>query len=414
MARPRKAPADTIPSIYCDKQGVWHARVVMGTRTDGTVDRRRVRRKTKGELLKAVREMERSRDDGSYQWTQDDPTLRDWVEHWLEAILPMSARWKTLATYRSQMHKHLLPTLGHMRLSQLRPEHLETLYVSLGESGSSAHTIHAVHRVLRSSLNEAVRRRRLVHNPALVARPPRVITTEVNPLTVDECRRVLAAARTSTNGPRWSLALALGLRQGEALGLFWSDIDLAAGTLKVRRSVQRWTYRHGCPIEGGVHSCLRIRGADCPQRAYGGMHLVEPKTPSSRRLIMLPEPLVAELRAHRTRQAEARLLAGPAWIGTHDLVFATPNGELIDPGQDTKHWKQLLSDAGVREVRVHDARHTAATLLLLQDTDLRTVMAIMGWTELATAQRYTHAVDDLRKRAAVKMGDMLWTSSGGI
>jgi len=306
------------------------------------------------------------------------------------------------------MHAHLLPTLGQMRLSQLRPEHLKTLYVTLSQHGRSTHTIRAVHRVVRSALNEAVRRRRLISNPALIARPPRLIETEVDPLTVDECRRVLAAASTVRNGVRWSLALALGLRQGEALGLIWSDIDLEAGTLKIRRSVQRWTYQHGCPRLDGGPSCGHQRGADCPDRGDGGLRFVEPKTASSRRVMVLPTPLAADLKAHRARQAQERLAAGPAWIGDRDLVFATANGELIDPRQDGQEWKRLLRAAGVRAVRVHDARHTAATLLLLQQTDLRTVMAIMGWTQLATAQRYTHAVDDLRRRAATRMGDMLW------
>jgi integrase len=380
----------------------------MGTRPDGTVDRRHLRRKQKADLVKAVRNLERSRDTGTYQWTEDDPTLQKWVEHWLEAILPMTARRKTLSTYRSQMHAHLLPTLGQLRLSQLRPEHLEILYVTLSQHGRSTHTIRAVHRVARSALNEAVRRRRLLSNPALIARPPRLVETEVEPLTVDECHRVLAAAVAVRNSARWSLALALGLRQGEALGLIWTDIDFEVGTLKIRRSIQRWTYQHGCTRANGRPSCGHKRGADCPDRHDGGLRFVEPKTASSRRVIVLPMPLAADLKAHRARQAEERLVAGPAWTGNHDLVFATTNGEIIDPKQDGQEWKHLLRTAQVRAVRVHDARHTAATLLLLQETDLRTVMAIMGWTQLATAQRYTHAVDDLRRRAATKMGDMLW------
>lgn len=140
--------------------------------------------------------------------------------------------------------------------------------------------------------------------------------------------------------------------------------------------------------------------------------LIEPKTKASRRTIVLPSALRDELRAHRARQAEDRLKAGPYWNDDHDLVFATPEGDIVDPAQDHKSWKRLLVAAGVRTVRVHDARHTAATLLLLQETDLRTVMAIMGWTELATAQRYTHAVDELRQRAAAKMGAILWPQSG--
>jgi integrase len=196
----------------------------------------------------------------------------------------------------------------------------------------------------------------------------------------------------------------------------WSDLDLEDGTLRVRRSVQRWTWRHGCDLLGveagvGTPSCARKRGAECPERTGGGIRLVETKTKASRRTVVLPLPLGDELKAHRAAQARARLQAGSDWDTTHDLVFATKTGGLIDPCRDREAWLALLTEAGLRHVRVHDARHTAATLLLLQGVDLRTVMSIMGWTEMATAQRYTHAVDDLRRRAAQRMGDVLWTSS---
>ena len=150
---------------------------------------------------------------------------------------------------------------------------------------------------------------------------------------------------------------------------------------------------------------------ECPQRRDGGLVLVEPKTRSSRRSVALPPPLVAELRTHRAAQLRLKLERANVWDHTHDLVFCTDWGALIDPHADYRDWKQILLDAGVREVRLHDARHTAATLLLLQGVDIRTVMAIMGWTELATAQRYVHAVDELRHEAARRMGTTLWGES---
>ena len=125
----------------------------------------------------------------------------------------------------------------------------------------------------------------------------------------------------------------------------------------------------------------------------------------------MPPPLVAELRAHRAAQLRLKLERANVWDHTHDLVFCTDWGALIDPHADYRDWKQILREAGVREVRLHDARHTAATLLLLQGVDIRTVMAIMGWTELATAQRYVHAVDELRHEAARRMGTTLWGES---
>lgn len=413
MSRPRKPVEQTTSTLYRGADGNWHARVTMGRRPDGTTERKHLQRRTKTELRDAVRELERRRDAGTYVWSQDDVTLAQWLEHWLESVLPMTARWKTLSTYRSQMRVHVIPELGGWRLSELRPELLEQHYRQMQVDGHSAHVIRGVHRVLRSSLNEAVRRRRLSANPALVAKPARAEDAEVEPLSVEESRRVLAAAASTLHPARWSIALSLGLRQGEALGLLWSDLDLDEGVLRVRRSVQRHTWSHGCDVVDGQPTCGHKRGAECEQRTGGGLVLVEPKTKASKRSIVLPQPLVDQLRAHRAAVNRRRLAAGEQWDGTHDLVFPAASGGPVDPARDNSEWNRLIEAAGARDVRLHDARHTAATLLLLQNVDIRTVMAIMGWTEMATAQRYTHAVDELRRRAAQQMGALLWDEQVG-
>ena len=385
----------------------------MGRRPDGTIDRRHIQRGTKSELREAVRELEHRRDTGGYTWIRHgDPTLSDWLEHWLDAVLPMTVRWKTLSTYRSQIRLHVVPALGGWQMSEIQPDHLEEHYRRM-QDGHSTHIVRAVHRVLRSAMNEAVRRRRLAANPALIARPPRVEDVEVEPLSIEESRRVLAAAQRTLHAARWSMALSLGLRQGEALGLLWDDVDLDDGVLRVRRSVQRHAWEHGCPASDRAPSCGRKRGAEDPSRTGGGLLLVDPKTKASKRSIVLPQPLVEELRAHRAALNRRKLAAGETRDSTHDLVFPAAAGGLIDPARDHTEWKALLRRAGVREVRLHDARHTAATLLLLQNVDIRTVMSIMGWTEMATAQRYTHAVDELRRRAARQMGALLWDEQVG-
>lgn len=411
--RPRLLTGEASSTVYRGADGRWHARVTMGRRLDGSRDRRHVTRMSRAEIERAVRTLERERDSGQYAWTEVDTTLGRWLEHWLDNVLPGSVRWKTLSTYHSQLRRHVLPLLGAARLSELRPDTLEDLYRRLAEAGLSAHTVHAVHRVLRSALNEAVRRRRIASNPALIARAPRLPTTEVQPLSREECLQVLGAAEGRRNAARWSVALALGLRQGEALGLQWPDVDLAGGTLRVRNSVQRYIWEHGCWPVGATPAvrrataapCGHLRGADCPARRGGGLQLVEPKTRSSRRTVVLPGPLVAELAEQRQAQLAEPDLGGR---GRLDLVFSDELGGLIDPARDRREWKALLQDAGVRDVRLHDARHTAATLLLVQGVDVRTTMAIMGWTEMATAQRYSHAVDELRQEAARRMSTVLW------
>jgi integrase len=235
---------------------------------------------------------------------------------------------------------------------------VERLYAKLQVHGLSPGGVHHVHRTLRAALNEAVRRSNLPRNPVLIAKAPKLDTDEVEPYAVPEIQRLLEAAARRRNGARWALALALGLRQGEALGVSWEDIDLDKGTLRVRRSRLRPRYAHGC--DG---ACAETPGR-CPQRvttrpATGGL-----KSKAGRRTIGLPAQLVALLRAHRAEQDRERTLAHHLW---HEeaWVFATPTGLPINPRTDYTEWKRLLKEAGLREARLHDARHTAATVLLV-------------------------------------------------
>jgi integrase len=217
-------------------------------------------------------------------------------------------------------------------------------------------------------------------------------------LTLDEALRIIRLAATQRNGTSWSVALALGLRQGEALGLRWQHVDLEAGTLAVRWQLQRFAWQHGC---ADPDICAKRRHRDdcppgctrharsCPQRTGGGLHLTEVKSDKSRRTIALPSPLVTALKAHRATQLHERMTAGPAWR-EGDFVWCQPNGRPIGNHADWDEWNALLKTAGIRRVRVHDARHTAATLLLAQGVDQRVVMEILGHSQISMTSRYAH------------------------
>jgi integrase len=237
----------------------------------------------------------------------------------------------------------------------------------------------------------------------LVAKAPRLDEEEVEPYDVPEIQQLLEAAANRRNGARWALALALGLRQGEALGLQWDDVDLEKGTIRIRRSRLRPRYAHGC---GGT--CGQSPGR-CPQRqatrpAAGGV-----KSKAGRRAIGLPPQLVALLRTHRAEQQHERATAQQLW---HDegWVFASPTGEPINPRTDYTEWKRLLKDAGLREARLHDARHTAATVLLVLRQPTPTVMSLMGWSSESMAARYQHVTDTLRSQVATQVGELIWES----
>ena len=389
-------------SIYLGSDEYWHGRVTVGERDDGKPDRRHVMSRSKSVVVGKVRALERLRDSGRVARPGQAWTVKAWLEHWLTNIAQPSLRHSSFNAYRFAVDKHLVPALGRLRLNRLEPEQLERLYQGMFESGARPGTAHQVHRTIRTALGEAFRRGYVSHNVAEVAKPPRVQPDPVEPFTVEEMRRILDAALSRRNGTRWAVALSLGLRQGEALGLRWCDVDLEAGTLRVRSTLLRPVYRHGC---GGA--CGRSVGF-CPKRVRVNPELGETKSSAGKRVIGLPPRLVGLLAEHRSIQRIERIAARQLWVD-RDWVFASVTGESIVPNSDFHAWKALLRAAGVRELRLHDARHSAATMLLVLGVPERTVMGVMGWSSTSMAARYQHVTDPIRRDVAARMGDLLWS-----
>ncbi len=226
--------------MYLGADEHWHGRVTVGERDDGSPDRRHVMSRSKSIVVGKVRALERLRDSGRVPRPGQAWTVKAWLEHWLFNIAQPSLRSSSFAAYRFAVEKHLVPALGRQRLNRLEPEHLERVYQAMIEAGARPGTAHQVHRTMRTALGEAFRRGYVSRNVAEVAKPPRVQPDPVEPFTVKEMRRILDAALTRRNGARWAVALSLGLRQGEALGLRWRDVDLELGMLRcVRRCCGR-------------------------------------------------------------------------------------------------------------------------------------------------------------------------------
>ena len=267
---------------------------------------------------------------------------------------------------------------------------------------------------------------------------------EIEPLTREEARRILDVVARKRNGARWSAALALGIRQGEALGLRWSYVDLDTGVIRAWFQIQRVEWRHGCddpracserwhrrpckphckqhrhlPACGPGctrkgHVCYKRpcpsdctgHAAKCPDRVGGGVVFRQRK--GKGKLTLQCPPALRELLAeHRKKQAAERLRAGSSWTD-HDLVFATRRGGPIERTEDWRSWKAILRQAQVRDARVHDARHTAATLLIEQGVHIRVVQEVLGHTRVTTTERYTHVATLQMKDASERMGDALW------
>ncbi|MCQ4044482.1 tyrosine-type recombinase/integrase [Streptantibioticus rubrisoli] len=417
--------------IFLGYDGDYHGFITVGLKDDGSPDRRHRQGKTAGEVRDKLRELERKRDAGHVPGKGRVPTVEEWVTAYLDTIAPRTLAPRSLDDYRSKAKNWIIPGLGQHKLDRVQPEHLDRLYAKMLDAGKAPSHVLKVHRVLSRMLKIAVQRGIVARNVAQLVQPPTVREAEIIPFTREETRKILAAAQAQPSAVRWAVGLALGLRQGEALGLRWTYLDLNTGRVRVWWQLQRNTWRHGCddPHACGAKrhktrpcpktckqhkrkcpppcpkDCVR-HASTCPERKGGGLVFREPKG-KSKRTISLPPELIPVLEAHRVAQQRQRALAGTAWE-ERDLVFCQPDGRPVDPRDDWEDWKGLLRAAGVRDARVHDGRHTSATLLLEYGVDVRIVMETLGHSDLRVTTRYTHIATPLAQEAARRMGQALW------
>jgi integrase len=398
--------ANNRSSIYRGKDGFWHGWVSFGQGPDGNRRRKHLQAPTKREVAEKVARLEHQRRSG---YSGDRPlTVAEWLDTWIESRVTAGVRTKTVCGYQSD-RRHIVPAVGAVRLDRLTAEHVDSLWRAILASGAGPATCMHVRRTLSAALNAAVDRGHMARNPVRLSHPPCYELPEVEPLTTEEARKVLAAAAGRRNAARWSVALALGLRQGEALGVRWPDLDLDEGKLTVRVQLQHLPWQHGCVNSDGQPTCGKGPGR-CPSRHGGGPVLVPVKSAAGRRVMALPDAMLDHLRRHVAAQAAERLRAGTRWED-HGLMFAREDGSPIRKETDSAEWHRILRLAGVRRARLHDARHTAATLLLVQGVPAGVAMRLLGHSNTRVTDRYQHIVEEAAKTAAQQVGAALWGAS---
>lgn len=370
-------------NIYKRADGRWEARMNLGYKAG-----KRVRKSFYGETRRAVQDQLsralREADQGIAP-TDGRLTLARYLARWLSDAVRPSVRPSTFRAYEMHVRLYLIPDLGSTPLARLTAIQVQAMLNARLKTGLSPRTVHHIRAVLRKALNQAVRWGLLSRNVATMVDPPRTTSVEIRPLSPRDARALLGAVKGDRLEALFTVALALGLRQGEALGLTWADVDLDSGTLTIRRALQR---------------------------VAGKLQFIEPKTTRSRRTVALPPIVVASLRAHRARQLEERLFAGSRWQ-EKDLVFTTSIGSPLDGPNVTHRLQRLLDEASLPRMRFHDLRHACASLLLAQGVHPRVVMEALGHSQISlTMNTYSHVLPTLQREAAHRMDVLLQPAAG--
>jgi integrase len=325
--------------------------------------RRYVQGKTRGEVNQKLTKAMADR-DGGLIFDAESLTVGDYLERWLMACVRGTVRPSTFEVHKHMIRPHIVPALGRLRLRDLNPAHVRSLYREKLDSGLSAATVRKMHSVLRKALKQAVLDGLVPRNVCEAVTPPKVERKEINPLDHEQAKALLEEASGDRLEALYVLALHTGMREGELLGLKWEDVDLERSVLRLR---------HGLIREGG-------------KTALGDL-----KTPKSRRSIRLTRAAADALRSHLEHQLGEMEHMGSLYQ-PGGLVFATKTGTLINPSNlRNRSFKPLLKRAGLREICFHGLRHTCATLLLSQGTHPKLVQELLGHATVAmTLDTYSH------------------------
>jgi integrase len=376
-----------------DRTGTWWFVVDAGT-VNGK--RKQARRRGFPTKKAAQQELDRVRvsvTERTYL-TPRRQTLAAFVEDdWLPAV-KMSLEESTWASYARNLRRHVLPRIGDLQLTAIDAGDLNRMYAQLRESGNlghnkggplSARTVRYVATIVGEALGAAVEWDRLSRNQAQRAKPPRAKDAKAPPMktwTGAQLERPLALAEGNRYHPAWFFLATTGVRRGEALGLRWPEIDLGARTAALRATIT------------AVEHQIKINHRT--------------KTDKDR-VIELDTRTIAVLKAWRARQAQERLLAGEGYRDD-GLIFCHPDGRPYHPERFSREFERMIERHRLDRIRLHDLRHTWATLALKAGIPLKVVSERLGHATTAiTADIYSHVTPGMQSDAAERVAALIFT-----
>ncbi len=365
-------------SIWKRTDGRWVGATYAATNTGGR-KRVYVYGKTRAEAREKLTALQRELDRG-VRVPVENWTVQEYLEHWLRDVVKPNRAPKTHQGYELVVRRHIAPRIGRKKLRALSVQDVRRLVQELQDSGLRPRGVQYVHSTLRAGLQNAMRDELVTRNVAKLVQVPTPRYEVGRGLTPDQARTLLASAEDDRLFALYVVAVYLGLRRGELLGLQWEHVDLDEETLQVVQTLQR---------------------------VDGQLQLLPPKTRTSRRTIPLPDPVVEALRAHKVAQNKERLAAGERWTDS-GMVFATTVGTPIEPDNLSRSWYKVRTVLGDPLPRFHDLRHTCVTLLLTEGVAPHIVQQIVGHSAIdVTMTIYAHTSLDEKRKALRLLGDRL-------
>jgi integrase len=371
MPRKRAKRANGNGSVYQNKQGIWVAALPVGY----DVETGNLRRKTW--TAPTQKEVQAKLDAGRHQRDSGMPvllprqTVEQWCERWLEKVRT-SRKHGTHQVYSWAVHEHIVPTIGRMQINQVTSEHIKRVIDRAERRGLLSSTRNNLLMATRNAFEAAVSEEIIQRNVAKQVAAPRIEQAERRLLTPAEVNHFLTTARGHRIEALWHFYARRGLRLGEGIGLMWKDIDWERQVIYVCRSVH-----------------------DRPSPT----HVAETKTVGSNRTLPLADDMIELLHQHHTLQLELRLKMGGAWK-EQGLIFPTMFGKPTSCRYVEAAFRRLLRDAGLPHVRLHDLRHGFATNMAEEGVPPRTIMDLLGHTNLRTTLRvYTRALESGKREA---------------
>lgn len=374
-------------SIYQRADGRWAAAVSLGYTAEGKRERKTIYGKTRKEVAAKLLEMQKAVQAG-LPLEKETVTVAQLMDAWLTEVAAPSVRPRTYHSYAQLVRLHIVPALGRERLAKVDAKRVQAFLREKQEAGLSPRTVQYLRAVLRRAFQQAVKWDWIARNVVALTDAPKVEKHEVPAFTPEQAQALLTAFSTHRHEVLFTVVLGLGLRLGEALGLRWQDVSID---------------------EAGTSGTVSIRVQ--LQRINGEYHLNPPKSKSSRRTISVPA-FVARALTKRREEQEHEAQAWQAGANPWGLVFTNVFGGPFYERHVRRDFQTFLRKAGISRMRLHDLRHLCASLLVSQGVHPRTIMEILGHSQISlTMNTYSHVMPGGTKAAAAALDSVL-TSQG--